>query len=1184
MMRSELVLLGAIAGMVLCSGVRADLKVLDKPWWIFPGQQFRVCLEQPEGSGELNVEVPSTLEMFDTWDQDAVQRYYFRALKAGNATLKFSGKGGELEMPLEVLGWNDVYQPREYKQVALPRIWPREDLQYADLKSRRTMHSEDDLAELKARGQIEGRAGRWLKTPDEEIYNIIPGPSVPRTCLIVLGSMEANKGIGKGCPVCGMKIYEGRSGFYPWKYDTTNHPWKVICPECGTAFPSNDWRAGDMHSGPFPDDGFGCEPVDPPIAADGGKWRWPFIAYYHQWQAYMKELTPGIIESARTFAATGEQAYAHKSAIALLRMAEAMVDMSVNLNHRKIANRDGILRWPVGAPAENRIGRLNGSFLYIQCNWGNPKIENAARAWDLIFDQLDDDKELIEFCQTHNHPEIQSIEDFKRFIETGILRVPIQAAMDNAVARNWPQQEMMAANLALCLGTEKTTEVADWLLNANGIRFALTNLFYRDGAAYESPGYNHGHISRMAGIGVILDELQALHPDICKPPKFVSATKDPKFRQIYDFPLNSGLIGRTYPNVGDAGKGGPPVVLRPAQGLPCNADDWMIAYRVTKDPRFAQAMYGPNGSFMGKLTDPELKAAAEQAGRELGWQVQVPSNMCDGYGLAILRSGQDADQRALWMRYARNLQHTHSDMLTYGIAGLRRELLPELGYPEGWTFCGHWEKNWGTHYGTKITGLSTTAFNSAELTTFVGRPPVQIAAAESTARLGDGTATRQRTIALVDLGPQRFYCLSVERVQGGEEHHFSFHGPDGEATAENLDLQPYQGTALGEGLKYKDFSSLKGKDGELSCLAFMYDPARATPQGVWSLDYLLRDQDGAHLRMTNVYPEGGELVVAKGKPPGGKKLYDMTWAVLKSQGENPLTRQYLGVLEPYVEQAAVQKIERVSVTGGDEQAKFPPLAMRVTTDEFVDTIILQYSAGAEVSAGGITCDGEFGLWREQNGELHTATLVRGTKLLKNEEGVTLAAAEYTGEITACDWQSRAITIAPQPADVSALVGRHVRITNPLRNSVSYQVEKAEVVDGACRISFALDPRIGEGFVKECQDGVVTSSIYLKLCPYGYYAGKTLTNETGEVRYRLSGVSKYNCRVSANEGEDISAAKLQAEFSDLDADGLNRFIIYDYGPGDTVTMENYATVSRRGPHLLRLQQGGGTEEVTVVVKR
>ena len=72
-MRSDLLLLATFAGMLLCGGVRADLKVLDKPLWIFLGQQFRVCIEQPEGSGELKVQVPSTLEMFDTWDQDAIQ-------------------------------------------------------------------------------------------------------------------------------------------------------------------------------------------------------------------------------------------------------------------------------------------------------------------------------------------------------------------------------------------------------------------------------------------------------------------------------------------------------------------------------------------------------------------------------------------------------------------------------------------------------------------------------------------------------------------------------------------------------------------------------------------------------------------------------------------------------------------------------------------------------------------------------------------------------------------------------------------------------------------------------------------------------------------------------------------------------------------------------------------------------
>jgi hypothetical protein len=119
----------------------ADLKILDQPMWIFPGQTFRVALEQPAGAGELRVEVPATLELFDQWPKDTLQRFYFRARNPGDATLRFSGRGGELEMPLEVIPWSDVFQPRQWKDLRLPRIWPLDDPSGRELKTRRTLHS-----------------------------------------------------------------------------------------------------------------------------------------------------------------------------------------------------------------------------------------------------------------------------------------------------------------------------------------------------------------------------------------------------------------------------------------------------------------------------------------------------------------------------------------------------------------------------------------------------------------------------------------------------------------------------------------------------------------------------------------------------------------------------------------------------------------------------------------------------------------------------------------------------------------------------------------------------------------------------------------------------------------------------------------------------------------------------------
>ena len=223
----------------------AEIKVLDKPLWIFPGQQFRIALEQPAGSGQLDVDVPGSLEMFDQWPKDSIQRFYFRAVRSGDATLRFHGSAGELEIPLAVIPWRDVFKPREFANIALPRIWPMDDLEYRELKTSRTCHDEAELSARRSSGaKLDEQAEAWLSMSDEDIFNIVPGSDVPRTCLIVLGGYE--DAMGKGCPVCGMALYEGRSGFYPWIFDPEGHPWKVGCPSCGNWFPSNDWANGDM--------------------------------------------------------------------------------------------------------------------------------------------------------------------------------------------------------------------------------------------------------------------------------------------------------------------------------------------------------------------------------------------------------------------------------------------------------------------------------------------------------------------------------------------------------------------------------------------------------------------------------------------------------------------------------------------------------------------------------------------------------------------------------------------------------------------------------------------------------------------------------------------------------------------------------------------------------------------------
>ncbi|MGC9318951.1 MAG: hypothetical protein ACP5KN_13040 [Armatimonadota bacterium] len=1180
------------------TGAWAELEILDEPMWVFPGQIFRIALRQPEGSGELAVAHPENVEMFDRWDQDERQRFYFRALQPGDALIRFSGRGGDLTVPVPVIPWSDVYTLREYRDVQLPRLWPMGE-ELAETKPGRTIHTEDEIEAMRESGGEAGDiAKRWLGMSDQQIWDIIPGPAIPRTCLMTLG-VEPDDGVGKGCPVCGEAIYEGRSGFYPWIFDAEEHPWKVGCPNCGTWFPSNEWQEGDMHSGRFPDDGWGCEPAEPVLSPSGTPYRWPFIAYYHQWEAYMRTLTPGISQAADAYITTGDEAHAHSCAVALCRFAQAHLDMSLNLMHRKRAVRDGVYLGPVGAPKDSLIGRLGGSFSYIQPNWDTPRMEDAARAYDLIYPAIAEDEQLVAFLQSQYHPEVESPEDVHRFLQAGIIRTCAQYGIDNAVSRNWPIQERMVATMALAQGTPRAMDLVDHLLNGRpALRYSLSNQYLKDGAGHETGGYNRIQVRYMAGMAELFDGLKQLLPDLYRPPKFVSPADDPKFRQMYDFPLDASLIARTTDQTGDAGHPTTdPLPLR--QGIPLDGNDFAGIYAHTRDPRFARAAWGPEGEVPDSVTDPGVAGEIERIGREQGWRLDLPSGILDGYGHAILRSGEGDSARALWLRYGIAIQHRHWDMLTMGLEALKRKMLPELGYPVGWTYAGVWEKSWGVHYGTHITGVSTSSFPIGGVSTFAASRPAQYARAASEVASGDEPRPRrERVIVLVDIDESDCYAVTLERVLGGEEHTWSFHGPSGPASVKGVELRPQgDGTVAGPDVPYRDMQHSPSGDGELRCLNFMPDPKVGELSGPWQIDYTLAGQDDVHLTVTTLTPREGRLFTSVCSAPGGKSPYEATWCIIQRSGEAPLASQYLTVLEPFEGRRRVRNIEPVRLSGDLMADAVPPLGLRVATDEFTDTIIIQPRSGfaCATADGSLTTDAEFALWRERDGQLDTAVLVRGTALVSVDEGLTVAVPEYTGVIESCDWPGRTVRVrwseslqgladqavwtgaaagdehrrmelqftGASAADASALVGRNVSITNPAGNRASHRIVAAAPIDGGVELTLDYDARVGEGPVEEVGDGQISSGVSFHLDHFGYYDGKTVANEDGSAAYRFTHLDGHRtCVLDAEHHGQVAAEALRKQFTDRDGDGLTRMVLYDYGPGDTVTIPCWAVLSRQ----------------------
>ncbi|MFW5867779.1 MAG: hypothetical protein ACOCX2_08190, partial [Armatimonadota bacterium] len=81
--------------------------------------------------------------------------------------------------------------------------------------------------------------------------------------------------------------------------------------------------------------------------------------------------------------------------------------------------------------------------------------------------------------------------------------------------------------------------------------------------------------------------------------------------------------------------------------------------------------------------------------------------------------------------------------------------------------------------------------------------------------------------------------------------------------------------------------------------------------------------------------------------------------------------------------------------------------------------------------------------------------------------------------------------------------------------------------------------------------------------FGYYLGKTLANEDASASWRIQHIdSRRTPVIDTDSHGEVSADTLREAFADRDGDGVARLVLYDYGPGDTVTIPCWASVTRR----------------------
>lgn len=1119
-----------------------DARITYAPDVVGVGRLFMVAVKAPVETARIAVTVPECIELLDETPlptQSEIRKYYFRSVApAEQAEIVFAHPEGELTVPLVIWSFEDLREFRELKGTQLPRRWPLGEM-LPELKQQQLFPTGAE--KLSKQG-----SGGWLDVPDDVLWDMQPDSTIPRWHWVNLP---------EGCPVHGKDIY-ARRAYYPWIFVKSVPPWdfKIQCPIGDEVYPSNDFANGDFTSGEFPDDGIGGGYV-----RDGK--HYGFVA--EVCQQYCRRFMTVAPACAGSYLATGDIRYVHKTLVALCRLAAEYAYLATMTHHRHRNNVGQVNRLGQDRFESGPYLRASGFNTYPIEQPGQQRAH--AIAYDQIFPVIDKDPEIIPFLQSKGFTDITTHEDVRRFIEENLFAVWMQGSMDASCASNEPMSQWGFAAMAEVLDYERGDEFMDFLyygavFEFNPMIVFAPNTYYRDGAPFESTGgYNSAHVTGLTPIVDIIERMRARHPERYPVERFPSLAQSLRYRNIFDFCMDTVTIDRAFPQVGDGGS--PPEFKK----LPkiayhdAGPSAFEHAYRYFPDPKFAWALIH-GGAWTPSEDFPYTREqiAAEAAKLPDTWN--DASSLHDGYGLSILRSGAGDNKRAFWTIYGRPRGHTQDDIMSFGLQAHEGVFLQHMGYPRNW---GYWEYSWTSHFGARqfpYERMSATAQYCAD----AGIAQVTQTRAE---KLDDQSGSnkainidpdhwQRRTLALIDIDPERFYCVDFYRISGGDEHWWPFHCQEGEFTTSGIDLTPQGGgTLAGADVEYGDEQWLAangcskggyGWSGVKFPFAHLYNVEKGMTSGPYSADWKLKTGDGLGLRLTTIAPEQSELNVCDGTSPAGGNPYEMKWLMLHRAGEAPLRTQLVNIIEPYNQQAAVTKVTPIGLTGNDE-AGFAAQGVVVEAGGRTDTILCATDATVtRTTENGLRFAGNFGLWAEQDGVPVAMSLIGGTELTRGGLGITLQSPEYRAKIVAVDHDAATITISPAPPAPQAMVGNSIFITNAVRR-VAYTVLAAEEVDGGVSLTLNMDPLIATGQVSGADAHVVKSQTPFQLQGWRYYHGARVHNVDGKSQYQiLECKSGTGAIIDPALHPEASAETLAAEFPEG-----SWFRVYDYGVGDEV---------------------------------
>jgi hypothetical protein len=642
--------------------------------------------------------------------------------------------------------------------------------------------------------------------------------------------------------------------------------------------------------------------------------RWHFISTYLIYGQWKQVILSGAKNLAAAYVMSGDEKYAHKSAILLDRIA----DLYPTFNFAT----QGLVY---------EIHQGNG---YVSI-WHDANIETRfiALTYDAIKPAIAHDQALADFLEK-KHEQYKTPLDkstpakVMENIETRIFKDAI--AQTDKIHSNYPQQPLTIALMHAVMGWPANREavlkeldpVIEQSIAVDGVTGEKGLANYSAYAAY--------NLSAFLGYFAQAD------------PNFLTdmVKRHPRLPEMWKFFIDTWCFGTYYPLTGDTGSMATPikeymgVQASPDHGLAWTDNGisyahgligpsmysflWQL-YKISGDARFAQVLLGVNHGTIDGLPwdlfsdDPgKMQSEMKDVIDKVGPTLHTPSVNKQQWCLAILRSGNDKNPRALWLDYDSGGTHGHFDGMNLGLFAKGLDLMPDFGYPQvqfgGWgSPKALWYVSTGAHNTVLVDGANQ---QTAQGKTALWTTGKTFSAITASGPAIIGGQQYERTAASINLDDDDAYVVDIFRVVGGHDHAKFFHSHFGTITTSGLNLS--------KGEQFLDPQLMRN---------FQTD---AQPPEVWSVDWKINDlyklvpeRKDLHVRYTDL-TRGATATTCEGWCVAGSwATTNETWIprVLvrrKSTGSAPLASTFVSVIEPYEGKSKIKSIRRLAIDGAGD--------------------------------------------------------------------------------------------------------------------------------------------------------------------------------------------------------------------------------------------------------------------------